>query len=51
MEPDNAPRPLTPLEFDKMMRELDEAQDWMVDQLRQRRIAQEPLQVPVETDH
>jgi len=34
-----------------MMSTLDEAQDWMLDQLMQRRIAQEPLQVPVETGH
>lgn len=48
---DNAPRPLAAREFEAMMREFDEAQDWMLDQLRQRRLAQEPFQVPVESDH
>lgn len=48
---DNAPRPLAADEFEAMMREFDEAQDWMLEQLRQRQIAQEPTQVPVEPDH
>lgn len=48
---DNPPRPLAAHEFEAMMREFDEAQDWMLDQLRQRRVAQEPLQVPVEPGH
>ena len=47
---DNTLGPLTAHEFDAMMRELDEAQDWMLDQLRQRRVAQEQLHVPSETD-
>lgn len=47
---DNIPRPLTAHEFEAMMRELDEAQDWMLDQLKQRRVAQEQLHVPSETD-
>jgi hypothetical protein len=48
---DNSPKPLTAHEFEAMMREFDEAQDWMLDQLRQRRLAQERPQVPVEPDH
>lgn len=40
---DNSQRPLTTREFEAMMREFDEAQDWMLDQLRQRWIAQKPL--------
>lgn len=47
---DNNPRPLTAREFEAMMRELDQAQDWMLDQLKERRIAQELSQLPVETD-
>lgn len=47
---DNAPRPLATPEFEAMMREFDQAQDWMLDQLRQRRLAQERPQVPVEPD-
>lgn len=30
------------------MREFDEAQNWMLDQLRQRRLVQERPQVPLE---
>ncbi len=48
---DNAQRPLSAREFEAMMREFDEAKDWMLDQLRQRRLAQEPPQVPVESNH
>lgn len=51
MTHDNSPKPLTAHEFEAMMREFDEAQDWMLDQLRQRRLAQERPQVPVEPDH
>lgn len=51
MTHDNTPRPLAAHEFEAIMREFDEAQDWMLDQLRQRRLAQEPPQVPVEPDH
>lgn len=47
---DNTPRPLTAHEFEAMMRELDEAQNWMLGQLKGRRIAQELSQLPVETD-
>lgn len=50
MTHDNTPRPLTAREFEAMMRELDQAQDWMLDQLKERRIAQELSQLPVETD-
>lgn len=46
----NTPGRLTAHEFDAMMRELDEAQDWMLDQLKQRRVVQEQLHVPSETD-
>lgn len=44
---DNAPRPLATREFEAMMSTLDEAQDWMLNQLRQRQIAQESPHVPV----
>lgn len=47
---DNSLRPLTAHEFEAMMRELDDAQDWMLDQLEQRRIAQERPDVSVDTD-
>ena len=47
---DNTPRPLAAHEFEAIMREFDEAQDWMLDQLTQHRLAQERLQVPVESD-
>lgn len=33
VEQDNTPRPLTSDEFDAMMRQMDEAQEWMIDQL------------------
>lgn len=46
----NTPRPLTDHEFEAMMRELGEAQDWMLDQLRQRRSPQERPHVAAETD-
>lgn len=36
---DNTPRPLTSEEFDAMMQQMDEAQDWMIDQLKCRLIA------------
>lgn len=47
---DDAPRPLAAREFEVMMREFDEAQDWMLNQLRQRRIAHERPELPAETD-
>lgn len=40
MEHDNVRRPLTSEEFDAMMREVDEAQEWMIDQLKRRWSAQ-----------
>lgn len=43
MEHDNVPRPLTSKEFDAIMREMDEVQEWMIDQLKRRRIAQMSL--------
>jgi hypothetical protein len=43
VEHDNVPRPLTSEEFDAMMRAMDEAQEWMIDQLKRRRIAQVSL--------
>jgi hypothetical protein len=45
---ENSPPPLTAHEFGAMMREFDEAQNWMLDQLRQRRLVQERPQVPLE---
>ncbi len=44
---DNSPRPLTVQEFEAMMNTLDEAQDWMLNELRQRQIGQEAPHVPV----
>lgn len=43
VEHDNVPRPLTSKEFDAIMREMDEVQEWMIDQLKRRRIAQMSL--------
>jgi hypothetical protein len=39
VEQDNIPAPLTSEEFDAMMRQIDEAQEWMIDQLKCRLIA------------
>lgn len=39
VEQDNTSRPLTSEEFDAMMRQMDEAQEWMIDQLKCRLIA------------
>lgn len=50
MEHDNVPGPLTSEEFDAMMREMDEALEWMVDQVKRRRIAQASLPSTLETD-
>jgi hypothetical protein len=47
---DNKPRQLTAQEFELMMGELDTAQDWMLDQMKQRRTDQEHPHVPTETD-
>lgn len=51
MEHDNVPRPLTPEEFQAMMREMDEAQEWMIDQLKRRWIDQVSLPSTLETDN
>lgn len=37
MQYNDAPRPLTPAEFDEMMRACDEAGDWMRNQVKLRR--------------
>lgn len=39
VEQDNTPRPLTSEEFDAMMQQMEEAQEWMIDQLKCRLIA------------
>lgn len=51
VEHDNVPRPLTSEEFDAMMRQMDEAQEWMIDQLKRRRIAQMSLPLTWEDDN
>lgn len=50
MNHDSTPRPLTPSEFDEMMREFDEALAWMEEQLKQKRFALRPLPVINETE-
>lgn len=50
MTHDHTPRPLTDDEFETMMRELHEAGDWMLDQLRRRRLTQESPHAPSESD-
>ena len=51
VEHDYVPRTLTSEEFDAMMREMDEAQKWMIDQLKRRRIAQMSLPLTWEDDN
>lgn len=50
MTHDNSPRPLTAHEFEVMMRELDDAQDWMLNQLMQRQLVQAASHASAESD-
>lgn len=50
MNHDSTPRPLTPSEFDEMMREFDEALAWMEERLKQKRLAQRPLPASNKTE-
>ncbi len=51
VEHDNTPRLLTSEEFAAMMRQIDQAQEWMIDQLKRRRIAQMSLPLTWEDDN